>query len=138
MHFEHSGSVISDMVDVISAEDCFESKPVDPIRHVACGSGGGDKDVDLCPVGESPCRVGVDGFLEEGCDPGGCLSHNPEAAIGYAASLGHGPEGAVGPNSNQFSAQFSCRPGCVITSRQTVFVATAAVWTARFLFAGPP
>ena len=56
LRFEHPGGVISDMVGVISAEDCFELNPVDPVRHVACGSGGGDDDVDLCPVGEDPCR----------------------------------------------------------------------------------
>ena len=84
-------------------------KPVYPLRHVACGSGGGIDGVDLCPVSEGPCREGVYGFLKEECGPGG-HSHNPEAAIGYAASLGHGPEGAVGSDSDQFGADFAATP----------------------------
>ena len=110
MHLKHPGGVISDMVGVKSAVDDSELKPVDPIWQVACGSGGGIDGVGLCRVSEDPCREGVDGFLNKECGPGVSVAQSRSRHWTPATCLGHGPEGAVGPDSDQFGADLPAAP----------------------------
>ena len=110
LRLEHCGGQVSGLVGVISAEDSLERECVGPFRHCGGGSGGGDDDVDLRPVGEGPCREGVDGSLDEERGFRFCLSRDPEAAVGFAASRGHGPEGPVGAGTDQLGAGFPALP----------------------------